>query len=78
MTTAELRHFLDRAHISFIEKSRFLSILKRSDLVKFPKERLSRNTVEKDIDESITMINNAQKSAGEIEKLEQGHLLKQA
>jgi hypothetical protein len=78
MTTAELRHFLDRAHTSFIEKSRFLSILKRSDLVKFAKDRPSRNTVEKDIDDSITIINNAQKTAGEIEKLEQGHLLKPA
>lgn len=76
MTTAELRHFLERVHTSFLEKSRFLSILKRSDLVKFAKERPSRNTVEKDIFDSITMINNAQKTAGEIEKLKQDQSLK--
>jgi hypothetical protein len=78
MTTAELRRFLDKAHTSFIEKSRFLSILKRSDLVKFAKERPSRNTVEKDIEDSITMINEAQKTAGEIEKQEQENLSKPA
>lgn len=78
MTTAELRHFLDRAHTSLIEKSRFLRILKRSDLVKFAKERPSRNMVEKDIEDSITIIKDAWKTAREKEKLEQDRILKPA
>lgn len=70
MTTAELRRYLKNASASLFQTPVFLSILKRSDLVKFAKERPERKTVEKDIDGSIDMIRKAQKRVEEREEAE--------
>jgi hypothetical protein len=62
MTTGELRRALRKKLLHNLPSRRFVSLLGRSDLVKFAKENPERETVEQDIEESIEIVRDVNTS----------------
>jgi hypothetical protein len=60
MTTSELKRYLKRHHTGYVQPNRLVNILHRSDMVKFAKDAPVHKQVEQDIDQSITIIKEAQ------------------
>jgi hypothetical protein len=63
MTTSELKRYLRRSgarHDQYLHPNRLINILHRSDMVKFARENPPHGNVERDIDQSITIIKEAQ------------------
>jgi hypothetical protein len=56
MTTGEIRRHLGNKGIMPLPSHRLMSILKRSDLVKFAKEKPQKEKIERDISESIEIV----------------------
>jgi len=56
MTTGEIRRHLGRKGNMPLPSHRLMSILKRSDLVKFAKEKPQREKIQRDISESIEIV----------------------
>jgi hypothetical protein len=56
MTTGELRRVLRKKLLHYFPSRRFVSLLGRSDLVKYAKENPKREIVEQDIEESIEIV----------------------
>ena len=56
MTTCEIKRYLGKKGDNSIPAPRLMSILKRSDMVKFAKEKPEQQRVESDIDESIEIV----------------------
>jgi hypothetical protein len=56
MTTGEIRRYLSKNGTALVPTRRLMSILKRSDLVKFAKEKPNRDRIEGDISESIEIV----------------------
>jgi hypothetical protein len=63
MTTSELKRYLRRSgarRVKYVHPNRLINILHTSDMVKFAKEDPPHSNVEHDIDQSITIIKEAQ------------------
>ena len=63
MTTSELKRFMRRSgtrRSRYVQPNRLINILYRSDMVKFAREAPPHSKVEQDIDQSITIIKEAQ------------------
>ena len=63
MTTSELKRYLRRSEArraKYVHPNRLINILHRSDMVKFAREIPLHSKVEHDIDQSITIIKEAQ------------------
>jgi hypothetical protein len=62
MTTSELKRYLKRSgnrRNSYIQQGRLISLLHRSDMVKFARENPPHSKIEQDIDQSISIIKEA-------------------
>jgi hypothetical protein len=59
MTTAEIKRFMRRSRTRYVQPTRLINILNRSDLVKFAKADPAHQSVEQDIDQSISIIKEA-------------------
>jgi hypothetical protein len=64
MTTSELKRYLKQHRTDYVQSNRLVSILHRSDLVKFAKEIPVRRKIDQDIDQSISIIKEAHTRAG--------------
>jgi hypothetical protein len=67
MTTGELRRALRKKLLDSLPSRRFVSLLGRSDLVKFAKENPERENVKHDIDESIGIVREVNTAVKETE-----------
>lgn len=63
MTTNEIKRYIRRRNETQVPLPRVINILKRSDMVKFAKERPQKPQIKNDIDESIDIIEEVHNSA---------------
>jgi hypothetical protein len=72
MTTSEMKRLLKGSRTNYVRPNHLINILHRSDMVKFAKEKPARKKVDQDIDQSITIIQEAHQKATGPAQVERG------